>query len=236
MDAREFGVDEVHLWWASSGPAMEAGPRLHALLDATERARADRFRVGSARRRYVAARALTRLVLGRYTGVAPAALAFASGPRGKPRIENPLSEPRVCFNVAHSGDTAVVAVAGSELGVDVETVRAVPNLERLATRYCSAAERDRLNRVPTGRRAAAFLRLWTGKEAYLKAVGSGVAMPLRSVEVELEPLQLARLNNDPHAAAEWTLLGADLPGPAVCTVAIRCGSRRLCVREFRWAD
>jgi 4'-phosphopantetheinyl transferase len=234
MDAREPGVDEVHLWWASCGAATHADPRLYGLLDATERARANRFRVGSARRRYLAARALTRLVLGRHTGVAPAALAFASGSRGKPRIENPLSGPRVCFNVAHSGDTVVVAVAGRELGVDVETVREVPSLERLAARYCSAAERDRLNRLPKNRRAAAFLKVWTGKEAYLKAIGSGVAMPLRSVEVELEPLRLARLNNDPHAAAEWTLLGADLPGPAVCTVAIRVSHPRLHVQEFSW--
>jgi len=234
MDPSRLGMDEVHLWWTSCSAAEKQGPSLYDLLDITERTRADRFRVRPARLRYLAARASIRLILARYTGVAPATLVFASGSRGKPRVQNPLPGPPVCFNAAHSGDTVVVAVARFELGVDVERIRAVPNLERLAARYCSGAERNLLRGLPHGQREAAFLKLWTGKEAYLKAIGSGVAMPLRWIEVELAPLRLARINNDPHPAAEWTLVGTDLPEPATCTVAIRASRPRLYVRRFNW--
>ena len=104
----------------------------------------------------------------------------------------------------------------------------------LASRFCSDFERGQLNELPERDREAAFLTLWTCKEAYLKAVGSGIAMPLRDIEVDFHPLRFVRINNDPHAAADWTLLHATLPEPAACTVAIRGPSRRLYVREFAW--
>lgn len=231
MDTLQLVNDEVHLWWAD----CEKTPAdLETLLSNEDRQRAERFRVNAARRRFVAARALTRMLLGCYTGVQPAALRIAIGARGKPRLERSPGHAMLHFNSAHSGTTAAVAVASSELGVDVESLRPVPNVARLATRFCSDFEREQLFALPEHQREAAFLALWTCKEAYLKAVGSGIAMPLKRVEVALEPPRLIRLSDDPHAAAEWTLLHRTLPEPAACTVAMRGGSRRLRVREFRW--
>jgi 4'-phosphopantetheinyl transferase len=174
------------------------------------------------------------VLLGRYTGVEPSALTIGTGARGKPRLEHPTEHSTLHFNAAHSGTTAAVAVASSELGVDVEALRPVPKLARLIARFCSDFEREQLDALPGRDREASFLALWTCKEAYLKAIGSGIAMPVRTIEVELHPLRLARINNDPNAAAEWTLLGVDLPGPAACTVAIRGRNRRLLVREVSW--
>jgi 4'-phosphopantetheinyl transferase len=205
-----------------------------SLLDAEEKKRAERYRVDVARKRYVAARAITRLLVARCANVEPSALIFATGARGKPRLEFPKPTPAVWFNTAHSGDTAVVALATAELGVDVESLRPVPNLGRLAQRFFSHGEREQLSARPESARDAAFLTLWTCKEAYLKAVGSGIAMPLRRVEIDLDRNRLARINNDPHAASVWTLLGAGLPEPAVCTVAIRGSGWSLITREFEW--
>jgi len=205
-----------------------------SLLDAEEKMRAERFRVDVARQRYVAARALTRLLVARCTNADPSALIFAAGARGKPRLEFPKPTPAVWFNTAHSGDTAVVALATAELGVDVECLRPVPNLRRLAQRFFSDTEMKQLSARSEYDREAAFLTLWTCKEAYLKAVGSGIAMPLKRVEVDLDHNRLARINNDPHVASVWTLLGAKLPEPAVCTVAIRGKGWNLITREFEW--
>ena len=231
MDRPRIVGDEVHLWWADCAAAPTD---LRSLLPDEDRRRAERLRVDAARRRFVAARALTRILLGRYTDVEPSALEIGSGARGKPRLERPTGQPTLHFNVAHSGSTATVALAFSELGVDVESLRPVPNLARLAARFCSDFERRQLYALPDHDREATFLALWTCKEAYLKAVGSGIAMPLRVIEVDLHPLRLARINNDPHAAADWTLLHATLPEPAACTVAIRGRSRRLLMREVNW--
>jgi 4'-phosphopantetheinyl transferase len=110
----------------------------------------------------------------------------------------------------------------------------VPNFERLSARFCSESERDQLHALPESDRETAFLALWTCKEAYLKAVGSGIAMPLKDVEVALDPPRLVRISNDPHAASQWSLLRAGEAGHAVCTIAIRGTGWRLVDRRFEW--
>ena len=231
MNTPDLHGDEVHLWWADCDSAPL---ELESLLDEEERQRATRFRVEAARQRYVAARSISRLLLASYTQAPPSSLVFTRGARGKPRLESPQSHPELHFNSAHSGNTVALALATVELGADVETLRPVPNYPRLAARFCSQAEREPLMALPEEDREAAFLALWTCKEAYLKAVGSGIAMALRQVEVSLAPPRLIRINNDPHVASAWTLLRADLPEPAVCTVAIRGTGWRLITRRFPW--
>lgn len=229
MDRLSLDGDEVHLWWAN---CEEMPGDLESVLPDEDQQRAKRLRVPAARRRFLAARSVTRILLGRYLGVEPAAVRIRTGARGKPRVEAASGHPGLHFNAAHSGATVAVALASSELGVDVESLRRVPKLDRLASRFCSEFERKQLFSLTETDRAAAFLTLWTSKEAYLKAVGSGIAMPLKLVEVALGPPRLVRVAGDPHAAAEWTLLHSMLPEPATCTAAIRGGSRRLLVRRF----
>jgi 4'-phosphopantetheinyl transferase len=226
-------VREVQLWWASCSAAAPFLDVLQDTLDDVERQRAGRFRVADAANRFVAAHALKRRVLGESIGVDPASLDFVDGARGKPRL-SALCGDTPFFNITHSGDTAVVALAPTEVGVDVEALRPVPNLERLARRFCSSREREWLDGLPPPDREAAFLALWTCKEAYLKAVGAGVAMPLRDLETVPDEPRLSAIAGDPHSAAEWTLLRADLPEPAVCTVAVRGRGWTLTVREHQW--
>jgi 4'-phosphopantetheinyl transferase len=235
MKSQPVGDGEVHLWWASCDKARQQLPSLIDLLDGEERLRADRFRVSAARERFVAARAMTRLLLGRYAETPASAITLNHGARGKPRLSHPAPASPLQFNLSHSGDIAVVGLATTELGVDVEALRPVPNADRLARRFCSRFEQEWLAAQPQQELESAFLTLWTCKESYLKAVGVGIAMPLREVEVQLDPLRLLRISGDPREAAGWTLLRADLPEPAVSTVAVRGKGWRLVVREFDWA-
>lgn len=225
---------EVQLWWASCAAAARDLSAQVVLLDLDERQRADRIRVDAARHRFVAARALARHALGHFLESSPKEIRFSYGARGKPLLAHPLPDRPLHFNLAHSGDTAVVAVAREELGVDVEALRPVPNADRLARRYCSADEQRWLADRPQVERGPAFLRLWTCKEAYLKAVGIGVGMPLREVSADPGSSRLRAISGDDEAAARWTLLRVDLPEPAVCTVAVRGSGWQLKLREYRW--
>jgi 4'-phosphopantetheinyl transferase len=223
----------VELWWSSVAAAKPHLPALLDLLDADERCRADRFRVEAGRQRFVAARAMLRRLLAGRLGVPPQSIRLATGPRGKPALADPTAgAPH--FNLAHSGDLAVVALASRELGVDVEALRPFPRAERFAARFFAASEQRWLEEAPETERGHAALTLWTFKEAYLKAVGSGIAIALASVEVDLERPALLRVAGVPVAAGEWTLLAARLPGPAVAAVAIRGGGWRLVAHEFDW--
>lgn len=224
----------VRLWWASCRAAEALAPRLEVLLDEGERRRLERIRVPAARRQFAAARALTRLTLAQATGIRPSLLRLAYGPRGKPMLADGgfPSAPR--FNLAHSGDTVALAVAAAEVGVDVEAVRPLPGRDRLLRRFCSDPERRWVRSRPEEERDRSFLELWTCKEAYLKAVGAGIAMALREVEVDAERGRLLRIAGDEGPAAEWTLLSTVLPEPALATVAIRGRGWMLEVKRFHW--
>ena len=142
------------------------------VLDEHERSRAARLRFERDRRRYVASHVALRQVLARRTGIPAASLRFELGENGKPRL---AGEPRCAFSLSHSDERALVALADrGEIGVDIERVRVLNDLDALAQRILTAAELERLEAVPADERTAAFLRAWTRKEACLKALGIGL--------------------------------------------------------------
>ena len=223
----------VELWWGSVAAALPHLAALLDLLDDDERRRAERFRPDAARQRFVAAHAMLRHLLAARTGAPQQRLRFAAGPHGKPAlIDAPAAAPH--FNLAHSGDFVVAGLAADELGVDVEAPRPFPRAERFAGRFFAPSEQRWLQAKPEAERGHAALELWTFKEAYLKAVGSGIAMKLAGVEIDPDRPALLRVAGVPVGAGEWTLLSARLPGPGVAAVAVRGSGWRLVAHEFDW--
>jgi len=155
------------------------------VLSADEIARADRFVTGTLRSHFAVGRGLTRVILASYTGVAPAEIAFAYGPQGKPSLAHP--ESRLRFNISHSHGVALFAVTiDRDVGVDVERVRPDISFEAIAEDFFSPEERDVLRAVPGPDKARAFFDCWTRKEAFIKARGDGLSLPLDQFVVSLE--------------------------------------------------
>lgn len=208
---------EVHVWCSSLAVDDDELALAMSLLDERELERAERLRVPAVRRRFIAARAALRTVLGESTGTEPAAIRFAYGERGKPRLA--AGGPH--FNASDSGDWAVVALADTELGIDLEVVRKLRNADGLARRICTERELERFERLPEPERDAALLRLWTCKEAGLKALGVGLAGGARNVEVELGADGRARLRRLCGEVDGWALLAVDLGPELECSVIVR---------------
>ncbi|MHB8910485.1 MAG: 4'-phosphopantetheinyl transferase family protein [Syntrophales bacterium] len=171
---------EVHLWCLFPGEAddprlMEAAP---GLLDAEELARLKRIRVPGARRLFLAGRLLVRTALSRYADRPPTDWRFVRSRDGKPEID-PLTGPSdLSFNLAHTAGAVLLAVArGCEVGVDVERRDRVVRARELIRRYFSPEERTVLERLPGGRLGERFFLYWTLKEAAVKALGRGLALP-----------------------------------------------------------
>ena len=167
------------------------------VLDPIEQDRADRFRRAEDRNRFIVGRATLRTALAGAAGCDPASLSFAAGQHGKP-IETGATTG-LAFNVAHSGDYALVAVARAQaIGVDVEAVREGLDVLALSERVFTSTERSRVERAPTGERTSVFFRQWVRKEAVLKGLGVGLVTDLRMVE-------------SPPTGSDWIL--RDLPAP-----------------------
>jgi 4'-phosphopantetheinyl transferase len=191
----------VKVWVAPLLVPESVGAALVASLAADERARAARYRSADDARRFCAARGWLRRVLAAEVGCQPGAVALADGP-GKPRLAGPGGP---CFNLSHAGDVAVVAVADREVGVDVEPIAGAAAVLDAVRVACTPAETAALDRLDPGRRAEAFLRLWTAKEAYLKARGVGLSVAPHGVHVGAERAGAmpVRLSDDAGPAVWW---------------------------------
>ncbi|MGH9277024.1 MAG: 4'-phosphopantetheinyl transferase family protein [Acidimicrobiales bacterium] len=148
-----------------------------AVLSPAEQRRADAFAFPDDARRYTAAHAWLRHVLAAELGTSPAAVEFDPEP-GKPRLAGGAGPS---FNLSHAGEVALIAVAAVEVGVDIEPLGPAQPLEAM----CTPAEREALAAIAMEDRSEAFLRLWTAKEAYLKAIGAGLTVEPDTIEVGL---------------------------------------------------
>jgi 4'-phosphopantetheinyl transferase len=184
-EVSDLKSDEAHVWHASLIASPEAMQSFHEALSGEELARAGRFKFDRDRDRYIAAHGVLRQVLARYVGCTPGELRFGANRFGKPHLANASG---LHFNLSHSQDVAVVAIASAktgELGVDVEAVRPLDDLMKIAQQFFRADEAEALQRLPVTAQPLAFYRIWTRKEAYLKATGTGLSMNLDEVRVQV---------------------------------------------------
>lgn len=214
---RALAPGEVHVWHVPLGSGCTALEGAIAVLSAEERQRADRLRREDLRNRFITARGTLRVLLGRYCDVSPGGLRFRYGPTGKPALMEGQGSrgtgTTLHFNMAHSEDIALLALTESApVGVDVERVRPLADLEALVRQFFSAKEAAALSNLPATEQQEAFFRLWTRKEALLKATGAGISDLLNQVEVSFLPGEPARVLSfpaGPCAHSEWSLV--DLP-------------------------
>lgn len=202
------------------------------LLDDSERERAARFLVDDARQRFLVGRICLRHLLGVALDCPPEELSFTPGEHGKPTLATPATAP--AFNLSHSGDVVVVALAWCHrLGIDVEPHGGGRDGERLARRFFAPAEAAAV--VTAAVPEPVFLHLWTAKEAWMKAIGAGLTIAPRAVEVSPDPSAPPRLLALPpgHDPTTWTLLRIPLPLAATCTAALPAGQWQLDLAEWR---
>jgi 4'-phosphopantetheinyl transferase len=213
-------------------------PRLTGALSVDERARAGRFHFRRDRDRFVTRRAVLRTILGGYLRREPAEVEFLYGRHGKPALAGPAGK-ELSFSLSHSGSAALYAVApGAEIGVDVEALRPWVDADDVAEQFFSRREVATLRALPEPPRSSCTLACWTRKEAFVKAHGDGLSIPLDQFDVALapgEPPALLRTAWDPNEAGRWSLfdLTAEHPGH-VSALAARGGGWRLVCRE--WHD
>lgn len=196
--------DEVHVWIVE--PEQIEEPQLLeaylGLLSPEEREKQRRFHFERHRRQYLVSHALVRLTLSRYAPVRPEAWSFVTNEYGCPRVEGE-AEPRLRFNLSHTDGMAMVAVAGNvDVGVDVEDSSRPGETVGLADRFFAPSEVVALRALEVERQRERFFEYWTLKEAYIKARGMGLSIPLAQFAFELRPGQHPRISFDPRLVDE----------------------------------
>lgn len=232
----ELGDGEAHLWAVSLDLVPERLKHFQSILSPDERERASRFLSEIDVRRYMAARASLRRLLGPYVGIEPDRLRFAYDRFGKPGLSGESQATPVSFSVSHSGDLGLFGfVRSHRVGVDVERVRKDIDVENLAKNHFSPNEFQKLHALSGKRQLEAFFCCWTRKEAYLKARGEGMSYGLGRFEVSIgtdEPVAILRADDDPEVSRRWTLEHLT-PAPGYLG-AVAVESRAIRFQCFQW--
>jgi 4'-phosphopantetheinyl transferase len=202
--------DIVNVWVRTLQASSAIESACYEVLTSEERERAARYRVGRPRNDFILTRGTLRSLLARYVGMTPQGLSFRYSEYGKPIVDGPFD---LRFNVSHTDGLALIAFARTrEIGIDVEKIKAAPDARKLAERFFSVREHHFLECLSGEELQVAFFRCWTRKEAYIKARGEGLSLPLHQFDVSVAPNEsraLLATRPDPFEASRWIL--QDLP-------------------------
>jgi 4'-phosphopantetheinyl transferase len=199
----ELADHDIHIYCVSLDEGdSEAFERL---LSDDERVRASRFRFAVDRQRFIARRAILRQLLKHYIKLLPAQFSFNYTPHGKPYLEN----QSLHFNLSDSEHLALYAFARAPMGIDIEHVHTMTDMDDVAAMMFSPAENAVYRALPDEQKAEGFFNCWTRKEAFIKAVGEGLSYPLADFDVTLKPnetAKLLRIHDDTRPDETWSLV------------------------------
>jgi len=214
-DSCTLSADQVHVWRACCTLSPQILNSLKTYLITDELERAARFRFERDRLRFIAGRGILRHILSRYLNQPPERLQFTYGSHGKPEL---MDGGGIHFNLSHSGDWALYAIAPTPIGVDLEALRPVPQMTSIVERYFAKQEKAFFKGLSEDAKTDAFFRAWTCKEAYVKAIGQGLTLSLQAIDVELDPQKPLQFHHLPHSEPPscWPLWGFE---PAAFTRA-----------------
>ncbi len=218
--ATELVPDVVHVWRRSLTARTATVDAAYEVLSPEERERASRFRVERPRNDFILTRGALRSLLAGYLQKSPQEFAFRLTEYGKPLLVGAFD---LRFNVSHTDGLALLAfVLHREIGVDVEKIRPEPDARKLAERFFSAHERDAMRHLRGNALQEAFFRCWSRKEAYIKARGEGLSLPLSQFDVSIEASAsriLLATRPDPSEAERWIVRDLALSSEYAAAVA-----------------
>ena len=232
----KLSSQEVHVWRVYIDTDDSITKKLQPLLSTDERLKAARFRFEKDSAKYIVTRGTLRIILGRYLDKKPEELKFSYNQYGKPALHSINTNKLISFNVSHSRGLALIAVAQNwDVGVDIEYVRTNVNYEEIAERFFSPAEKAVWRLLPTSVKQEAFFNCWTRKEAYIKAKGMGLSIPLNEFDVSFKPGEPAALLNttwDEQEVNCWSLAEITLAPDYIAALAVEANNYQLKFWQF----
>ena len=207
-------------------------------LSVDERIRAERLRFERDRNRFIVSSGILRTILGCYMGAEPSEIRFCYEYRGKPRPLDPFGKTSIHFNLSHSDGLALYVFSRDhDVGVDMECVRDLPEMDQIVEQFFSVREKMVFRKLPDSKKREAFFNCWTRKEAFIKAIGEGFSYPLNQFDVSFtpdEPSRLLTIEGDSEKAAQWFMLSLE-PSPGF-TAAFAVEGHGWQLHFWQWSD
>ncbi len=231
----ELRTDKIHVWYVSMDQQVSRLQRMESILSVDERMRAERYHFERDRNRFIMGRGILRTIISWYLNIESGKLRFCYGKHGKPELADKFGRGTICFNLSHSAGLALYAFArGQAIGVDIENIRDIYEMEQIAERIFSEKEKIFFHSLPKSKKKEAFFNCWTRKEAFIKAIGDGLHWPLNKFDVSLsqaEPARLLSIQGDATKASKWHLEDLKTFSGFVAACVVECGCH---IRSYQW--
>ena len=210
-DTLSLSKDYIDVWLCDLKQLSGEINNFYSILAEDEHERADKLKVEDKKQQYIITRGALRQRLGLLTNIDPKDFVFEYFEHGKPVLNNDARFTDITFNVSHSNDLALIAIAQEQnIGIDIEKINHELNHQALMTRFFSEAEQTEFQTMPDANRAKAFCACWTRKEAFIKAVGDGVSYGLDNFDIAVDPEnQIPEINL--HKSSDETWSAINLP-------------------------
>ncbi len=223
--------DEIHLWRANLNLSPQGLELLAKIVSEAEQLRANRFRFDIHRKRFIAARGILRELLALYLQTSAAKIEFSYNPQGKPQLASCHSDFSLQFNISHSQDLALYSFTiNQEIGIDLEYLRNNIDYKNIAQRFFCEREYNLIINCDPKKQPERFYQLWTAKEAYLKAIGKGLAGGLKSLEIDIDRvgnIYLYNIENNPQLVEDWSLYDFIPEKYFIATIALLGNKKKL---------
>ncbi len=225
------------MWCSSLAVDPKTRDKLRSTLSTDELQRADRFHFEEDRHSFIASRGILRSILAHYLQNTPSEIGFTYNIHGKPLIANLHGDSGINFNLSHSDGVAVYAFArGRGVGIDIERLRSDLSFQKIARRFFTTREFEKLSTLADGDFIQEFFNLWTHKEAYIKARGKGLSIPLNQVSFTTNRDQMftiKEIERDPDEGYDWSFHSLT-PAPGyVGTLAVE--GKNVRIKHWTWS-
>ena len=209
LPSQPLAGSDIQVWCVSLDSLLQELDAFFSLLSSDEKASAERFYFETDRNRFIVGRGLLRTFIAGYVDIKPSQVEFAYGNFGKPGLSLGTGNKNLEFNLSHSKDLALYSFnLKRRVGIDIEDIRPMPDMDDFAEKFFSPREAELLNSLSGEKKSEVFFTLWTCKEAFLKAHGSGLMFPLSHVEISLDAegaAKIAAIDGDSNQASRWRL-------------------------------
>jgi 4'-phosphopantetheinyl transferase len=217
---------DVDIWCARLDLSLMQD--LTGILSTYEKKRSQQLQFDRDKQRHVFSRGILRLILSKYVQESPNQIEIVIGPHGKPALSQRGGEYSIHFNLSHSHDCVLYSITRvGEIGVDVEKIREVPDMEKIVEKFFSAREKASFKGLAPSQKKQAFFNCWSRKEAMIKAMGGGLSLPLDQFDVSILPNQPAALLDihwDPLEVHHWLLSDIWLDANHAAAMAVNISS------------
>jgi 4'-phosphopantetheinyl transferase len=229
----------IDVWIVNTDSLAQSVQIARQYLNGTELLKAESYLRPLLQSRFIVRRAALRQILSHYVNLHPCRVNFEIGPHGKPRLSQHIGQD-LHFNLSHSNGLVAVAVClGSELGIDIEQFRIIPNAAKIVAEFFSPIEQQAFSSTPAADQNLYFLKLWTRKEAFLKATGKGLSFPLDQIDVSPEIPTLTpppgRNEEKGDPLKRWSLIELPTHPDFIGAIVVDGEKRSLRQRDFAFA-